>query len=441
MRLDVPHRIVNMRYYADLVNFLKHRGLKFEREVMQMSYSDAEFGAVLQYRPFTLFGRSLPSIPIGQLLAHPIRYLHLIYDALFFYPRARKDLESGKLAHMTLGEYLDHLCSHHGFTSVFLGSIIIPVLALALTADFDSVRSMPADIPIRYISSGMFSLRRRDGGVFRPVGGVTELSAVLAAPLKDVRTDTQITRVTKLENGQIELQDSKGVVQAFDHLVLATQANHAANLVGHIDKVYDVLRDIKHTKTTVVLHTDSVVMGPWDPRFSFHLLANRELGQAMASVWMNPTIPQLPMPVHQTTNPIFPLDPSKVLFEHTFERPVIDMAAAAAIRAIQKHNGTNNIWFCGSYSLYGMPLLENGARSAFKVAEALTGRAVDLSPPASSDDASSSSLMGRIGRFALFAAFCAASMAVASRYPVSQWKLSSVVESVTKTVQSLTERH
>ena len=47
--LDVPHRIVNLRYYADLVNFLHMKGLGFEKEVLQMAYSDAEYGAVLQY--------------------------------------------------------------------------------------------------------------------------------------------------------------------------------------------------------------------------------------------------------------------------------------------------------------------------------------------------------------------------------------------------------
>ena len=46
--LDVPHRIVNLRYYADLVNFLHMKGLCFEKEVLQMAYSDAEYGAVLQ---------------------------------------------------------------------------------------------------------------------------------------------------------------------------------------------------------------------------------------------------------------------------------------------------------------------------------------------------------------------------------------------------------
>jgi len=377
--LDVPHRIVNLRYYADLVNFLQSKGLQFEKEVLQMAYSDTEYGAVLQYRQVKFLGGYWPSFQLSTIFSSPARYLHLLYDTMFFYRRARSDLAAGKLHNITLGDYFDHLQNERGYTSVLLGSIIMPILALALTADFESVRSMPADIPIKYITSGIFTMRSNDGGMFRPVGGVPQISAVLSASFKDVRTDTRISQINKLPNGKLVVTDDKGASEEFDHIVLATQANHALKLVGHIDPIYSSLGQIKHTLTKVVIHTDPIVMGPYfDPRFSFHLLADRTKGQAMASVWMNPAIPQLTVDVHQTTNPIVPLDPAKILFQHTFERPLIDMAAAAAIKVIQQVNGTNNIWFIGSYSLYGMPLLENGAQSAFKVAETLSGRQLNI---------------------------------------------------------------
>jgi predicted NAD/FAD-binding protein len=372
---------MNLRYYADLVSFLQERGMQFQKEVFQMSFADAEYGSVLRYRQVRFFGGYWPQVPLSVMLSSPFRFAHMLFDAAFFYRRARSDLQSGVVDGMTLGEYLAHLKQNRGYTSVFLESIILPVLSLALTADFDTVRSMPADIPVRWLASGLFTMRRSDGGVYRPIGGVTQMSATLGAPLKDVRTSTSITNVTRLEDGKIQLQDSNGASEVYDHIVLATQANQALKLVGHLDPHYENLSKIKHTTTSVVIHTDSTVMGPEiDPRYSFHMLADRTQGQAMSSIWMNPTMPQLPVDVHQTTNPIVPLDPAKILFEHTFERPVIDVAAAVAIRALQQSNGSNNIWFCGSYSLYGMPLLENGAQSAFRVAEALTGKAVNLRP-------------------------------------------------------------
>jgi predicted NAD/FAD-binding protein len=40
---------------------------------------------------------------------------------------------------------------------------------------------------------------------------------------------------------------------------------------------------------------------------------------------------------------------------------------------LSKAQGENNIWVCGSYCLYGMPLLENAVCSGLSVAEALGG--------------------------------------------------------------------
>ena len=363
-----------------------------------------------------------PAFPLKTILSAPKRYLHLFYDTCFFYNRARSDLESGKLATLTLGQYFKCLESEHGYTSVLVESILLPILALALTADFESVRSMPADIPIKYLTSGIFSMRKNDGGMFRPVGGVPQISAVLSKTLKDVRTSTQITQIVKLANGRLALSDNTGKTEEYDQIVLATQANHALKLVGHLDPEYSALGEIKHTLTKVVIHSDTAVMGPYfDPRFSFHLFADRQQGQAMASVWMNPSMPQLTIDVHQTTNPIIPLDPTKIIFQHTFERPLIDMAAAAAIKAIQSKNGSNQIWFCGSYSLYGMPLLENGAQSAFKVAESITGRKVHILPRPQQTSIVTRVIAGSL--IALFASLSIFAIVKSRRKPVPQSKL------------------
>ena len=40
---------------------------------------------------------------------------------------------------------------------------------------------------------------------------------------------------------------------------------------------------------------------------------------------------------------------------------------------LSKAQGENNIWVCGSYCLYGMPLLENAVCSGLSVAEAIGG--------------------------------------------------------------------
>lgn len=43
--------------------------------------------------------------------------------------------------------------------------------------------------------------------------------------------------------------------------------------------------------------------------------------------------------------------------------------AVKGIEMLRDNQGTDNVWVCGSYSLYGMPLLENACSSGLHVAE------------------------------------------------------------------------
>ncbi len=49
--------------------------------------------------------------------------------------------------------------------------------------------------------------------------------------------------------------------------------------------------------------------------------------------------------------------------EAQFNRPIIDEKATKGMELLQQLQGQDNIWYVGSYALYGMPLLENGVRS------------------------------------------------------------------------------
>jgi hypothetical protein len=75
--------------------------------------------------------------------------------------------------------------------------------------------------------------------------------------------------------------------------------------------------------------------------------------------------------VFQTWNPIIEIDKEKILYEFSFERPIMDRAAADAVGTLERINGTGNIWFIGAYSIYGIPLLESAVLSAYRVVERL----------------------------------------------------------------------
>ena len=94
----------------------------------------------------------------------------------------------------------------------------------------------------------------------------------------------------------------------------------------------------------------------------------------MGTMLMNRCVPgmeHVAYEVFQTGNPLFEIAQEKIIHQHVFERPVMDFQAISGIRELALLNGKGNIWFCGAYSQYGMPLLESAVTSAFHVAAQL----------------------------------------------------------------------
>ena len=65
------------------------------------------------------------------------------------------------------------------------------------------------------------------------------------------------------------------------------------------------------------------------------------------------------------------LDDKLVISRAWFDRPVVTLDTPDKLATIKKAQGKHNLWVIGSYSLPGVPLLENAARSGLSVAEAL----------------------------------------------------------------------
>ncbi|MGB1580962.1 MAG: NAD/FAD-binding protein, partial [Nevskiales bacterium] len=110
----------------------------------------------------------------------------------------------------------------------------------------------------------------------------------------------------------------------------------------------------------------------WAP-VNFLLSDNHD--KPMASIWMNQIYPQLGQQtsIFETWNPFHEIDSSKLLIDAQVERPVVTQDSLLGIRQLGKLHEQNDrrIWFCGSYSSRGIPLLESAVASAKSIAEKL----------------------------------------------------------------------
>lgn len=67
---------------------------------------------------------------------------------------------------------------------------------------------------------------------------------------------------------------------------------------------------------------------------------------------------QLSKPLHlfQTWNPLTQPAPGSVLLRYSFERPLVTLATADAVKALWQAQGVGGVWFVGAYSLLTIPL-------------------------------------------------------------------------------------
>jgi hypothetical protein len=66
-----------------------------------------------------------------------------------------------------------------------------------------------------------------------------------------------------------------------------------------------------------------------------------------------------------------PIAEELIISRAWFDRPVVTLETPRQLATIKAEQGHGNLWVIGSYSLPGVPLLENAARSGMNVAETL----------------------------------------------------------------------
>ena len=175
----------------------------------------------------------------------------------------------------------------------------------------------------------------------------------------------------------VELQLSDGGRDVLDHLVVATQANTAIQLLPALQPAErETLATFLYETIQVIVHTDRNWMPLRERDWStFNMLVAGNRQAAMCSVWLNRFHSdwQLEVPVFQTINAFAEPDPEKVISRGVLQRPVVTMKSRQAWDRIGEMNrqAERRIWFCGSYAGAGTPLLESGVNSAMAVAEAI----------------------------------------------------------------------
>jgi len=172
------------------------------------------------------------------------------------------------------------------------------------------------------------------------------------------------------------VENAQGETFQFDRVVVATPTNKLDQFLNKDQFAEDItlLQKFKFEQGELVMHTDSTVMPPNRKDWAvLSYMMDRKFTKQQFTVWLNSIEPSLvgKSPVFQTWRPVTEIDPKKVISTVTLTRAVVDRETVALNKELQqRHKAPNRkVFYCGSWSCDGLPILESAVTSAMHIAE------------------------------------------------------------------------
>ncbi|OTG92188.1 FAD-dependent oxidoreductase [Acinetobacter sp. ANC 3813] len=266
---------------------------------------------------------------------------------------------------ITLAEFINR----NDIEEVFLHGAVMPVLYTICTCNPKTIGEWPAKpllVFLRQLTDGD-ALLRLQGGTPALVNKLIEnINIVSGSAITSVQEQGEKVLVT----------NTQGQVTEFDRVVVATPTTKIEEFLDQKQFADDIalLKKFKFEQGDLVIHTDPTVMPPNRKDWAvLSYMMDRKFTKQQFTVWLNSIEPSLvgKTPVFQTWRPVTPIDPKKVISTVTLTRAVVDSDTVALNKELQQRHKTLNrkVFYCGSWSCDGLPILESAVTSAMHIAE------------------------------------------------------------------------
>lgn len=266
---------------------------------------------------------------------------------------------------ITLAEFINQ----HDIEEVFWHGAVMPVLYTICTCNPKTIGEWPAKpllIFLRQLTDGDALLRIQ--------GGTPALVDKLIENI-NIQSGSAISKVTE-QGDKVLVENNKGEQQLFDRVVVATPTTKIEEFLDTVQFADDIalLKQFRFEQGQLVIHTDPSVMPPKRKDWSvLSYMMDRKFTRQQFTVWLNSVEPSLvgKNAVFQTWQPVTEIDPKKVISTVTLTRAVVDSQTVALNKELQqRHKSANRkVFFCGSWSCDGLPILESAVTSAMHIAE------------------------------------------------------------------------
>jgi predicted NAD/FAD-binding protein len=362
LHVDTGFIVFNDRNYPNFSRLLERLGVASQPSEMSFGVGDEQ--GDFEYASTSANGLFAKRSHLASPSFHK-----MVLDVRRFQRQARALLASDE--DPSLAQWL----ADHRFSGAFVDKLIVPQAAAVWSADPDQMWSFPARFLIAFFDNhGMLDLKQRPH--WRVVrGGSRRYVEALTAPFVDaIRLDTPVTAVVRADD-HVSVTARGGGPERFDHVVLATHADQALQILGRdatpIER--ELLGAFPFAPNEAVLHHDERLL----PRrrrawasWNYHLLAT-PTGRPAVTYHMNRL--QSLRSERQwcvTLNRTAAIDPTKIVRTIQYAHPVFTTAGMGAqARVGEISGGRARTHFCGAY--WGWGFHEDGVVSGLRVARDL----------------------------------------------------------------------
>ncbi len=266
---------------------------------------------------------------------------------------------------ITLAEFINQ----HDIEEVFWHGAVMPVLYTICTCNPKTIGEWPAK-PLL-----IFLRQLTDGDALLRIQGGTPAFVDKLIENINIQSGAAISKVTQ-QGDKVLVENNKGEQQLFDRVVVATPTTKIEEFLDPVQFADDIalLKQFRFEQGQLVIHTDPSVMPPKRKDWSvLSYMMDRKFTRQQFTVWLNSVEPSLvgKNAVFQTWQPVTEIDPKKVISTVTLTRAVVDSQTVALNKELQqRHKSANRkVFFCGSWSCDGLPILESAVTSAMHIAE------------------------------------------------------------------------
>jgi uncharacterized protein len=283
-----------------------------------------------------------------------------------------KPLVEAADASVTIEQFIEDLKLSRTFKDAFF----YPLMLATWCVEMEELKQFAAYNALKYVV--MRETRRLSQFSNEVVGGMRAYIDALVKTLRGVRIESpvDIQRVT-CRTGRYLVEDAKGRVHEFDHLIVATNAHQARRLIAQVDgaeEIRRVLSEFTYFKGTIAVHGDKRLM-PSNPKH-WSVLNIRHDGVHSA------------LTVHKRwKSPGTPVFKSWITYERRLPEPRYFMADYEHLRVGPQHfrtqkalstlQGRNNLWLAGLYT-HDIDCHESAIVSAVKIAQRLDPQSANL---------------------------------------------------------------